>query len=47
MLFKDFAQLAPPKSLEPAVLPPTATGAPQPPPAAVATTPAHVPGKAP
>ena len=49
LLFKDFSQLAPPQALAPAVLPPTATGAPMeaappaaalPPPAATAKTPA-------
>ena len=38
LLFSDFSQLIPAKALEPAVLPPTTTGAPTPPPVAAAVS---------
>jgi rod shape-determining protein MreC len=44
LMFKDFSQVLPPKALEPDVLPPTGTGAPDTPPPPVATAaPTHPP----
>jgi|SRR5579859_586295 len=47
LLFKDFSQLAPPQALAPAVLPPTATGAPVEAPPPAAALPPPTAGKAP